>query len=153
MAKRTNMTMPRVRLKEGVDPTNAIDRLYKARQLDRPKGSVRVSRDGVLSGSPTGFTDERHEPQRNQFPEDAHGSSYDDDTPKEGWPHDRLMPEYDRHPAGSQQGFGDNYRLRSDANSVRLGSKNGAGVVRGENHANEGTAKTLNRRFPGKKAR
>ena len=99
MVRRMNMTRPRVRLAEGKDPTAAINRIYGASQLDFPKGNVRVNRDGEMVGGPVGF-DGRTAGQKNQFPEDRHGKSYDNDT--SGWQHGGDASE-------SRPGF-DNYR-------------------------------------------
>jgi hypothetical protein len=89
---------PRVRLREGADPTAAIDRLYRAQQLDKPTNSVRLMRSGEMVGTPVGLPDrgEPKNPERNQFPEDKHGPGYDDDV--RGWARDGGddRPAFDR---------------------------------------------------------
>jgi hypothetical protein len=80
MVERVNMSRPRIRLVEGADPHGPLEAIYNASQLDFPKGAVRINRHGQLTGGPTGFTGTGPNNQANQFPEDKHGKSYDDDT-------------------------------------------------------------------------
>jgi hypothetical protein len=98
MTKRLDSTRTRIRLEPGAAPHGPLDRLYGAHHYrDRPKGSVRVGRDGVIKGSPTGFVGEANEHQKPQFEEDRHGRGYNPDT-GHGWPHDAgdSRPSFDR---------------------------------------------------------
>lgn len=73
MVRRVNMTRPRMRLEQGSDPSAAVERLYRASQLDRGDGLVHVNRRGEIIGSPTGFTGAGPAYQKPQFSADQHG--------------------------------------------------------------------------------
>lgn len=86
MVRRVNMTRPRMRLEQGSDPSAAVERLYRASQLDRGDGLVHVNRRGEIIGSPTGFTGAGPAYQKPQFSADQHGPRYLNSTPR-SWIH------------------------------------------------------------------
>jgi hypothetical protein len=91
--------------------------IYSTGQLDRPKGNVRVGRDGVLSGSPTGFPGPSGEKDHlNQMPEDRHGPRYTDDLPVKGWPH--SAGDTGRRPAFDNRGSGHHFKNPNPSNAT-----------------------------------